>query len=79
MGDLVIAILPLAFVICGFQSRVTSHESRSTGGAVAQLGERLPRTEEVGGSNPLRSTNVVQFRGVVSPPKAGSSRGKGAA
>src|SRR5262245_65143988 len=26
------------------------------GGAIAQLGERLPRTEEVGGSNPLRST-----------------------
>ena len=26
------------------------------GGAIAQLGERLPRTEEVVGSNPIRST-----------------------
>jgi hypothetical protein len=27
-------------------------------GAIAQLGERCPRTAEVRGSNPLRSTNV---------------------
>ena len=28
-------------------------------GAVVQLGERLPCTEEVAGSNPVSSTNVV--------------------
>lgn len=33
-------------------------------GAIAQLGERLPRTEEVGGSNPLRSTKPPGIRTV---------------
>src|SRR5215471_7225926 len=32
------------------------------GGPVAQLGERLPRTEEVSGSNPLRSTIEPRVR-----------------
>ena len=33
-------------------------ENAPIGGAVAQLGERLVRNEEVRGSNPLSSTNL---------------------
>ena len=41
-------------------------------GDVAQLGERLPCTEEGRGSSPLISTEVVQWRGV--PAVAGAGR-----
>ena len=43
-----------ALSICGF-------------GAVAQLGERLPRTEEAGGSNPLCSTKSPRNEGISGP------------
>ena len=37
----------------------TIHIQMKTNGAVAQLGERFTCTEEVAGSNPVSSTNVV--------------------
>ena len=42
------------------ESRVASAKLTlgATCGRVAQLGERLVRNEEVGGSNPLSSTNI---------------------
>ena len=49
------------FVILHFPPRAIDIDR----GAVAQLGERLPRTEEVGGSNPLCSTrypgDILQY------------------
>ena len=41
----------------GGRTRVSGHGSHE--GAVAQLGERLPCTQEVSGSIPLSSTTVV--------------------
>ena len=38
------------------------------GGAVAQLGERLVRNEEVRGSNPLGSTNLRANAALVGKP-----------
>ena len=37
----------------------TIHIQMKTNGAVVQLGERFTCTEEVAGSNPVSSTNVV--------------------
>ncbi len=50
-------------------------------GAVAQLGERLPRTEKAGGSNPLCSTILDKMGiGIISqtPPGPKGSNGKSA-
>ena len=41
-------------------------------GAIAQLGERLPRTEEVGGSNPLRSTSDLLSSFSAPPTSSGA-------
>ena len=43
---------------------------RAQGGAVAQLGERLVRNEEVRGSNPLGSTSLRSFGASAGKPRA---------
>jgi hypothetical protein len=43
----------------GFRARLRDGAPTTTRGALAQLGERLDRTQEVSGSIPLCSTNVV--------------------
>lgn len=50
-------------------------------GAVAQMGERLPRTEKAGGSSPLCSTTLNKMGiGIISrtPPGPKGSNGKSA-
>jgi hypothetical protein len=48
------------------------HDSRIilTDGAVAQLGERIPRTDEVRGSNPLGSTSLIATMSLALLPES---------
>ena len=43
-------------------SATKHNEERPSKGAIAQLGERLPCTQEAGGSIPPGSTNLIQVK-----------------
>ena len=58
----------ITYVTKGAKAATQADGKRSSTGAIAQLGERLPCTQEVGGSIPPGSTNLP------GSPEASSSR-----
>ena len=52
----------MRYVTDGVTSATMSRAEKTSEGAIAQLGERLPCTQEVSGSIPLSSTNSFSAR-----------------